>query len=90
MKKSDLVARMAQCADITNTAAEKALNGFMDAVGEALKNGDDVTLVGFGKFSVSERAARVGRNPQTGQEIPIPAAKVPKFKPGQTLKDKVA
>jgi DNA-binding protein HU-beta len=90
MKKAELVERMAKNANITKAAAEKALDGFTGAVEDALKNGDSLTLVGFGTFSLTERAAREGRNPQTGQTMQIPAAKVPKFKAGKGLKDAVA
>ena len=77
---------MATEAGISKVAAEKALNGFINGVKDALKGGDTVTLIGFGTFSVSERKARVGRNPRTGAELPIPACKVAKFKPGKGLK----
>ncbi len=85
MNKAELVSRMAEISGMTKAAAEKALNAFMEAVGEALKKGDKVTLVGFGTFMVTKRAARKGRNPRTGEEIKIPARKVVKFKPGAKL-----
>lgn len=89
MTKGELVDAMAGAAGITKVDAEKALNAFTEAVTKALKKGDSVGLVGFGTFSVSKRKARKGRNPQTGKEINIPAAKVPKFKAGKGLKDAV-
>lgn len=89
MNKGDLVAKMAEVGEISKAAAAKALDAMLQAIEESLKAGDKVTLVGFGTFSVSTRAARSGRNPQTGAEIKIPSAKVPKFKPGNKLKDAV-
>lgn len=89
MNKSDLVAKIADDADISKAAAEKALNSLTTAITKALKKGDAVTLVGFGTFSISKRAAREGRNPQTGATIKIAARKVPRFKPGKALKDAV-
>ncbi len=90
MTKQELVAKMAEDADISKKAAEQALNSFMDGVKGALAKGDSVSLVGFGTFGVSHREARTGRNPQTGAEIQIPARKVPTFKAGKGLKDSVA
>lgn len=87
MNKSTLVAAMAEKAGLTKKDAEKALAAFVDSVNEALKAGDKVQLVGFGTFEVRERAAREGKNPQTGAKIDIPASKVPAFKAGQALKD---
>ncbi|MGL4767066.1 MAG: HU family DNA-binding protein [Formosimonas sp.] len=89
MNKSELVDFIAGEAEITKAAAARALEAVTTAVKKSLKKGEDVTLVGFGTFSVGKRAARVGRNPQTGAEIKIKAAKVPKFKPGKGLKDAV-
>ena len=89
MTKCDLIDAIAGAAGITKVAAEKTLNAFTEAVTKSLKKGDTVSLVGFGTFSVSKRKARKGRNPQTGKEINIPAAKVPKFKAGKGLKDAV-
>lgn len=89
MTKADLVNVMAEKAGLSKTEAEKALKAFTDAVTEALQAGDKVALVGFGTFSVGERAARTGQNPQTGAKINIPAAKTPKFKAGKALKDSV-
>ena len=87
MNKTELVAAMAEQAEMTKKDAEKALTAFTEVVAKELKNGGKVQLVGFGTFEVSERAARVGRNPQTKQEITIPASKAPKFKAGKALKD---
>lgn len=87
MNKSDLVALIAGEAGISKSAAEKALNSLIEGITKALKKGDTVTLVGFGTFSVSKRAAREGRNPQTGETIKIAARKVPRFKPGKALRD---
>ncbi|NPA15860.1 MAG: HU family DNA-binding protein [Deferribacteres bacterium] len=89
MTKAELVSYIAKEAGITKATAEKALNAFIKGVTEALSKGEKVTLVGFGTFYVAERAARKGRNPQTKEEIIIPAAKVPKFKPGKLLKESV-
>jgi len=89
LTKADLVNAIAEKAELTKADAEKALKAFSDTVTEALKAGDKVALVGFGTFSVGDRAARTGKNPQTGAEIQIPAAKVPKFKAGKALKDAV-
>ncbi|HIZ07567.1 MAG TPA: HU family DNA-binding protein [Candidatus Eubacterium avistercoris] len=87
MNKSELVAAMAEKAGLQKKDAEKALAAFTEVVAEGLKNGDKIQLVGFGTFEVSERAERVGRNPQTGAEMKIPASKSPKFKAGKALKD---
>ncbi|NOY86960.1 MAG: HU family DNA-binding protein [Deltaproteobacteria bacterium] len=89
MNRSDLIAKIAADAGISKAAAERALNAFVDGVGETLKAGEKVSLVGFGTFSVSYRAARTGRNPRTGATIDIPASKVPRFKPGKGLKDAI-
>ena len=89
MNKSQLIDKIADGADISKAAAGRALEAFIDAVGEALKEGDQVALVGFGTFAVRERAARSGRNPQTGATIEIAAGKVPAFKAGKALKDAV-
>jgi len=86
MNRAELIAKMAADAGISKAAAERALGAFVDGVAGALKGGGKVSLVGFGTFSVSERAARVGRNPRTGANINIPASKVPKFKAGKGLK----
>lgn len=89
MTKADMINAMAEKAGLSKADAEKALKGFTDVVTEALKAGDKVSLVGFGTFSVGDRAARTGQNPQTGEKINIPAAKSPKFKAGKALKDAV-
>ena len=87
MNKTELIDHIAQHADISKAAATRALESTIDAVMTTLKSGDSVSLVGFGTFAVGTRAARVGRNPRTGTEIKIKAAKVPKFRPGKALKD---
>jgi DNA-binding protein HU-beta len=89
MNKSELIEAVAQSADISKAAAARAVDGMVQAITNALKEGDQVTLVGFGTFGVRERAARSGRNPRTGQTINIEASKVPGFKPGKALKDAV-
>ncbi len=89
MNRSDVIARMATDAGISKAAAERALNALVDGIAGALRGGDKVSLVGFGTFSVSNRAARTGRNPRTGATIQIPASKVPRFKPGKGLKDAI-
>ncbi|WP_027966772.1 HU family DNA-binding protein [Halomonas halocynthiae] len=89
MNKSELIEAIAASADIPKAAAARALDAMTDAVADSLKNGDNVSLVGFGTFSVKDRAARTGRNPQTGEPIQISAAKVPSFKAGKALKDAV-
>lgn len=90
MTKAELVDKIAAKAGLTKAAAEKALNAFTSSVTDALKKGSKVTLVGFGTFSTVKRAARKGRNPQTGKEIKIKASTAPKFKAGKTLKDSVS
>ncbi|MDF0606442.1 HU family DNA-binding protein [Neisseriaceae bacterium TC5R-5] len=87
MNKSELIDAIAAEADISKAAAGKALDGMVAAVTDALKQGDTVTLVGFGTFYVGERAERSGRNPKTGETIKIPAARSPKFRAGKALKD---
>ncbi|GEK72888.1 MULTISPECIES: HU family DNA-binding protein [Halomonas] len=89
MNKSELIEAIAASADIPKAAASRALDAMVDAVADSLKKGDSVSLVGFGTFTVKERAARTGRNPQTGEPIEISAAKVPSFKAGKALKDSV-
>ena len=89
MNRSDIIAKMATDAGISKAKAEIALNGLIEGIAGALKSGDKVSLVGFGTFSVSSRAARTGRNPRTGATIQIPASKVPRFKPGKGLKDAI-
>jgi DNA-binding protein HU-beta len=87
MNKGQLVDKIAENSEITKAAAERALNSMLEAVTEELANDGQVALVGFGTFSVRERAARKGRNPQTGAEIQIQKAIIPNFKPGKALKD---
>ena len=87
MNKSELVAAIAEKAELSKKDAEKALKAFTDTVAEQLKAGEKIQLVGFGTFEVAERAARTGKNPQTGAAIKIPASKAPKFKAGKALKD---
>lgn len=87
MNKSELIDAIAASADIPKAQATRALDAVIESITNALKQNDQVVLVGFGTFSVKERAARSGRNPQTGQPIEIPAAKIPTFKPGKALKD---
>jgi DNA-binding protein HU-beta len=89
LNKSQLVDKIADGAEISKAAAARALDSFISAVTDALKGGESVALVGFGTFSVRERSARTGRNPQTGKTIQIAAAKVPSFKAGKALKDSV-
>lgn len=89
MNKTELVAAVAEQADISKKDAEKALKAFVDVVTEEMKKGEKVQLVGFGTFEVSERAAREGRNPQTGKTMKIEACKAPKFKAGKALKDAI-
>jgi len=89
MNKAELVEAIAAKAGITKTQANEALDGFTETVIKTLKKGDRVTLVGFGTFSVSERSARNGRNPQTGEVIKIKARKVPKFKAGKDFSTKI-
>ncbi|EFP97415.1 HU family DNA-binding protein [Vibrio caribbeanicus] len=87
MNKTQLVEKIAESADLSKASAGRALDAFIDAVGDTLQSGDQVALVGFGTFSVRTRAARTGRNPKTGEEIQIAEAKVPSFKAGKALKD---
>ncbi len=90
MNKAQLIDAMAENSGLTKADAKKALDAFTEATTGALKGGDRVALVGFGTFSVAERGARTGRNPQTGKEIKIPAKKVVKFKAGADLADSVS
>jgi len=87
LNKTDLIGEVAGKAEITKKDAEKVINAFFTTVEDALKSGDKIQLIGFGTFEVRDRQARKGRNPQTGAEIDIPAARVPAFKPGKALKD---
>ena len=90
MNKTDLIATVAEVADLSKKDAEKAVNATFDAITAALEAGEKVSLVGFGAFDVKERAARMGRNPRTKEEVEIPATRVPLFKAGKALKDTVA
>ncbi len=87
VNKSELIEHIANQADISKAAATRALEAFLGGVTKSLKKGDSVTLVGFGTFAVTKRAARTGRNPRTGATIKLKAAKVPKFRAGKALKD---
>ncbi|SDC45707.1 bacterial nucleoid protein Hbs [Melghirimyces thermohalophilus] len=89
MNKTELISQVAEKSQMTKKDATQAVDAVFEAITEALKNGEKVQLIGFGNFEVRERAARKGRNPQTGKEIDIPASKVPAFKPGKALKDDV-
>ncbi len=90
MNKTDLIATVAEVAELSKKDAEKAVNATFDAITAALEAGEKVSLVGFGAFDVKERAARMGRNPRTKEEVEIPATRVPLFKAGKALKDTVA
>ena len=89
MNKTELVAAIAAKAELSKKDSEEALKAFTEVVAEQLKKGEKIQLVGFGTFEVSERAARKGKNPQTGEAIKIPASKSPKFKAGKALKETV-
>ncbi len=89
MNKTELVAAIAERSELTKKEAEKALKAFTDIVAEELTKGEKIALVGFGTFEISERGAREGRNPMTGETIQIAASKTPKFKAGKALKDQV-
>jgi len=89
MNKAEMVDAVAEKADMTKKDAEAAVNAVMDVIQEALEKGDKVSLVGFGTFEVRSRAARTGRNPQTKEEIRIPATKVPAFRAGKSLKERI-
>lgn len=90
MNKAEVIDAVAEQADISKAAAGRAVEAMTQIIGNALKRGDSVTLVGFGTFSVRERAARSGRNPRTGETIQIRASRLPVFKPGKALKDAVS
>ncbi|MCY8110813.1 non-specific DNA-binding protein Hbs [Bacillus spizizenii] len=90
MNKTELINAVAEASEFSKKDATKAVDSVFDTILDALKNGDKIQLIGFGNFEVRERSARKGRNPQTGEEIEIPASKVPAFKPGKALKDAVA
>jgi len=89
MNKAELIEAVSDAADLSKSDATKAVDSVIEAITNSLKNGDQVTLVGFGSFLVRDRAARTGRNPRTGEAIQISAAKVPGFKAGKALKDAV-
>lgn len=89
MNKNDLIAAVAEKTGLTKAQAGEAVDAVLDAITGTLKSGDEVRIIGFGNFSVSERAASEGRNPRTGETIQIPASKTPKFKAGKGLKDAV-
>ena len=89
MNKSELIEAVAKYADMSKASAEKAIDGTLNSIRGSLKKGSSVTLVGFGTFKVGRRAARIGRNPRTGEAIKIKAARVPKFSAGKALKDAV-
>ncbi len=89
MNKSELIEKIAEVSDLTKADSARALDGFVQAVTEALQAGDSVALIGFGTFMVKERSARTGRNPQTGEAIEIAASRIPSFKAGKALKDAV-
>jgi len=89
MNKAELVAAIADRTELSKKDSEKALKAFIDVIAEELAKGEKIQLVGFGTFEVSERAAREGRNPQSGEPINIPASKAPKFKAGKALKDMI-
>ena len=89
MNKNDLITSVAESSGLTKADAGRAVDGVFDSIASALSSGDDVSIVGFGSFSVANRAASTGRNPRTGEEIQIPASKQPKFKAGAPLKSAV-
>ncbi|MGN7455804.1 HU family DNA-binding protein [Paenibacillus pasadenensis] len=90
LNKTDLINKVSEVAELSKKDATKAVDAVFEAISDALQSGDKVQLVGFGNFEVRERQARKGRNPQTGEEIDIPASKTPAFKPGKSLKDLVS
>lgn len=89
MNKTELIARVAELSQLTKKDATKAVDAVFQVISESLKAGEKVQIIGFGNFEVRERAARKGRNPQTGEEIDIAASKVPAFKPGKALKEAI-
>lgn len=90
MNKADVIDAVAESADISKAAASRAVDAVLEVIAKSLSNGDQVTLIGFGTFSVRDRAARSGRNPRTGEPLQIPASKLPAFKAGKALKDAVS
>ncbi|ALC81425.1 MULTISPECIES: non-specific DNA-binding protein Hbs [Bacillus] len=90
MNKTELINAVAEASELSKKDATKAVDSVFDTILDALKSGEKIQLIGFGNFEVRERSARKGRNPQTGEEIEIPASKVPAFKPGKALKDAVS
>ena len=89
MNKSDLIEEIAQAAEVSKSAAERAIDALVAAVKKSLRKGEDVTLVGFGTFHVAKRRARTGRNPRTGEALAIKAGSVPRFRAGKALKDAI-
>ncbi|MFD1736228.1 HU family DNA-binding protein [Bacillus salitolerans] len=89
MNKTELISSVAEKTELSKANSTKAVDAVFDTILDALKNGDKVSLIGFGNFEVRERSARKGRNPQTGEEIEIPAGKVPAFAPGKNLKEAI-
>lgn len=89
MNKSELVDKVAEKADLSKASAGRAVDAIVESVAESLQEGDSVTLIGFGTFSVRERAGRAGRNPRTGEVLEIQASKTVGFKPGKTLKERL-
>jgi DNA-binding protein HU-beta len=89
VNKADMIEQIAQAAEVSKSAAERAVDALVSAVKTSLKKGEEVTLVGFGTFYVGARQARAGRNPKTGEAISIPASKAPKFRAGKALKDAI-
>lgn len=89
LNKTELITAVAESTELSKKDATKAVDSVLSTIEDALKSGDKVQLIGFGNFEVRERAARKGRNPQTGEEIEIKASKIPAFKPGKALKDAV-
>ena len=90
MNKNELIEELSDKTGFTKSDTQKFLNAYIEAIQKALRKGNEVQLVGFGTFKITNRKARVGRNPQTGKELKIPAKKVPSFRPGKALKDSVA
>ncbi|MCH9620822.1 MAG: DNA-binding protein HU [Chlamydiia bacterium] len=90
MNKNELIEELSDKTGFTKSDTQKFLNAYIEAIQKALRKGNEVQLVGFGTFKITKRKARVGRNPQTGKELKIPAKKVPSFRPGKALKDSVA